>query len=157
MAAIAHPPAYDRARAAVRYDDVARTLVHRFKYVDRLDLAPVMGRWMARRTRTARRSRCADSRAAALTKTQDAALQPVGGADRAIAQASHVLAMHSALKRVRATAQQVDISKAERSENVQGAFRVPPEEKAQVAGRRLILIDVVLTFARVVSPMRATI
>jgi predicted amidophosphoribosyltransferase len=157
MEAIAHPPAYDRACAAVRYDDVARTLVHRFKYVDRLDLAPVMGRWMARRTRTARRSRCVDSRAAALTKTQDAAPQPVGGADRAIAQASHVLVMHSALKRVRATAQQVDISKAERSENVQGTFRVPPEEKAQVAGRRLILIDDVLTFARVVSPMRATI
>ena len=29
MEAIANPPAYQRARAAVRYDDVARTLVHR--------------------------------------------------------------------------------------------------------------------------------
>ena len=48
MEAIADPPAYDRARAAVRYDDIARTLVHAFKYGDRLDLAPVMGRWMAR-------------------------------------------------------------------------------------------------------------
>ena len=28
MEAIADPPAYARARAAVRYDDVARTLVH---------------------------------------------------------------------------------------------------------------------------------
>ena len=47
MEAIADPPAYHRARAAVRYDDVARTLVHAFKYGDRLDLAPTMGRWMA--------------------------------------------------------------------------------------------------------------
>jgi hypothetical protein len=35
MEAIAHPPAYQRARAAVRYDDVARTLVHALKYQDR--------------------------------------------------------------------------------------------------------------------------
>jgi predicted amidophosphoribosyltransferase len=31
MEAIANPPAYDRARAAVRYDDIARELVHRLK------------------------------------------------------------------------------------------------------------------------------
>src|SRR5437667_11756567 len=48
MEAIADPPAYHRARAAVRYDEVARTLVHALKYGDRLDLAPTMGRWMAR-------------------------------------------------------------------------------------------------------------
>ena len=48
MQAIADPPAYQRARAAVRYDDVARALVHAFKYGDRLDLAPLLGRWMAR-------------------------------------------------------------------------------------------------------------
>jgi predicted amidophosphoribosyltransferase len=40
MEAIANPPAY--------YDAVARTLVQAFKYSDRLDLAPMMGRWMAR-------------------------------------------------------------------------------------------------------------
>jgi predicted amidophosphoribosyltransferase len=48
MEAIANPPAYQRARAAVRYDDVARTMVHALKYQDRTDLAPAMGRWMAR-------------------------------------------------------------------------------------------------------------
>src|SRR3982751_2713262 len=48
MEAIANPPAYQRARAAVRYDDVARTLVHALKYHDRTDLAPTMGSWMAR-------------------------------------------------------------------------------------------------------------
>src|SRR6201996_9157346 len=48
MEAIANPPAYARARAAVRYDDVARTLVHALKNQDRTDLAPAMGRWMAR-------------------------------------------------------------------------------------------------------------
>src|SRR5215469_11782653 len=46
MQAIADPPAYGRARAAVRFDDIARTLVHALKYGDRLDLAPTLGRWM---------------------------------------------------------------------------------------------------------------
>ena len=50
-----------------------------------------------------------------------------------------------ALKRVRATPQQVGLSQAERAENVQGAFRVPADGKAEVAGRRLILVDDVLT------------
>ena len=58
MEAIADPPAYDRARAAVRYDDVARALVLAFKYGDRLDLAPMMGALDgARRPRTAGGSR----------------------------------------------------------------------------------------------------
>ena len=48
MQAISDPPAYARARAAVRYDDIARAMVHALKYGDRLDLAPVMARWMAR-------------------------------------------------------------------------------------------------------------
>src|SRR5262249_58968049 len=44
---VADRPAYGRARAAVRYDDIARKLVHAFKYGDRLDLAPMMAGWMA--------------------------------------------------------------------------------------------------------------
>src|SRR5205823_10647568 len=48
MEAIADPPAYQRARAAVRYDEIPPSLVPALKYGDRLDLAPMMGRWMAR-------------------------------------------------------------------------------------------------------------
>src|SRR5271170_6514499 len=47
MEAIADPPAYHRARAAVRFDDISRALVHALKYGDRLDLAPMMGRWLS--------------------------------------------------------------------------------------------------------------
>jgi predicted amidophosphoribosyltransferase len=43
MEAIADPPAYHRARAAVRFDEISRALVHALKYGDRLDLAPMMG------------------------------------------------------------------------------------------------------------------
>jgi predicted amidophosphoribosyltransferase len=49
------------------------------------------------------------------------------------------------LKRVKATPHQVGLSKAERAQNVQGAFRVPPAARAETAGRRLVLVDDVLT------------
>src|SRR5271170_5482043 len=47
MEAIADPPTYYRARAAVRSDYISRALVHALKYGDRLDLTPMMGRWLA--------------------------------------------------------------------------------------------------------------
>ncbi len=52
---------------------------------------------------------------------------------------------HGALKRVKATPQQVGLGKSERAQNVQGAFRVPADGKAEVVGRKLVLVDDVLT------------
>jgi predicted amidophosphoribosyltransferase len=62
----------------------------------------------------------------------------------AISRMSGVPVLHGALKRVRTTPQRVGLSKTERADNVRGAFRVPAEEKGNVAGRWLVLIDDVL-------------
>ncbi|MDP2296589.1 MAG: ComF family protein [Pseudolabrys sp.] len=146
MEAIANPPAYDRARAAVRYDDIARSLVLSFKYGDRLDLAPMMGRWMARAGRELLSG--ADAlvpvplhwrRLWARRFNQAAALA------RAISAISGVPVLDDGIRRVRATPQQVGLSKTERGDNVQGAFRVPSGRKPAIAGRRLVLVDDVLT------------
>jgi len=146
MEAIADPPAYARARAAVRYDDVARTLVHALKYQDRTDLAPAMGRWMARAGRE-------------LLGEADL-LVPVplhwrrgwsrrfnqsGALARVIERQTGVKMASEALRRVRPTEQQVGLSRTQRASNVQGAFRVAPDRKADIAGRRVVLIDDVLT------------
>jgi len=146
MEAIADPPAYERARAAVRYDDVAKKLVHGLKYGDRLDLAPIMARWMA----NAGGKLLAEADALvpvplhwrrqwARRFNQSALLGEI------IAKACGKPVVHGALKRVKATPQQVGLDKSGRAQNVQGAFRVPPEGKAEVAGRRLVLVDDVLT------------
>jgi ComF family protein len=146
MEAIANPPAYNRARAAVRYDDIAREMVHRFKYGDRLDLAPMMGGWMVR----AGRELTADAdglvpvplhwrRLWARRFNQSAALC------HAVSDLTGVSVLLETLKRVKPTQQQVGLDKSERAANVQGAFRVAPDRKADVAGRRLILVDDVLT------------
>ena len=146
MEAIADPPAYGRARAAVRYDDIARKLVHALKYGDRLDLAPAMGRWMA----NAGRELLADADALVPVPlhwrrqwtrrfNQSAMLAEI------IAKASGRAVAHGALKRVKSTPQQVGLDRSARAQNVQGAFRVPAEGKAEVMGRKLVLVDDVLT------------
>jgi predicted amidophosphoribosyltransferase len=63
----------------------------------------------------------------------------------AVSAASGVPIAAGALKRVKFTAQQVGLSRPERATNVQGAFRVPAEGKPEVVGRRLLLVDDVLT------------
>jgi predicted amidophosphoribosyltransferase len=62
-----------------------------------------------------------------------------------ISEISGVPVLQGGIKRVRATPQQVGLSKTERADNVQGAFRVPAEQKAHIAGKRLVLVDDVLT------------
>jgi ComF family protein len=146
MEAIAAPPAYTRARAAVRFDDVARTMVHGLKYQDRTDLAPPMGRWMAHTGSELLRD--ADAiipvplhwkRGWSRRYNQSAALAKM------IAKQSGVPVLADVLKRVRPTVQQVGLSRAERARNVQGAFKVSPLKKADVQGRHLVLVDDVLT------------
>jgi ComF family protein len=146
MEAIASLPAYTRARAAVRYDDVAKTLVHALKYQDRTDLAPTMGRWMAR--------------AGDVLLADADALIPVplhwrrawhrrynqsGALASVIAGQSGVKAKPEWLERARATEQQVGLSRAQRASNVQGAFRVPAERQSELAGMKVVLVDDVLT------------
>ena len=62
-----------------------------------------------------------------------------------IEQQSGVKLASEALRRVRPTQQQIGLSRAQRASNVQGAFKVAPERAADIAGRRVILIDDVLT------------
>src|SRR5437588_6859022 len=142
----ASPPAYARARAAVRYDDVAKTLVHALKYQDRTDLAPAMGRWMARAGQELLNE--ADwlipvplhwRRAWHRRYNQSGALA------HAIERQSGIKVRGELLRRVRATEQQVGLSRPQRASNVQGAFKVSADRQSEVQGRRVVLIDDVLT------------
>jgi ComF family protein len=146
MEAIADPPAYGRARAAVRFDEVARALVHALKYGDRLDLAPTMGGWVASAGRELLKE--ADAlipvplhwrRLWTRRFNQSARLAEV------ISAASGLPLAYDVLKRVKATAQQVGLTRSQRADNVQGAFRVAADARGEVAGRRLVLVDDVLT------------
>jgi predicted amidophosphoribosyltransferase len=62
-----------------------------------------------------------------------------------ISRQSGVKLASEALRRIRPTEQQIGLSRPQRATNVQGAFKVAPERSADIAGRRVILIDDVLT------------
>jgi len=146
MEAIANPPAYQRARAAVRYDEVARTLVHALKYHDRTDLAPAMGRWMARAGREVLDG--ADMLIPVPLHWRRAwhrRFNQSGALGRAIERQSGIALRGDLIRRVRATEQQVGLSRSQRASNVQGAFEVSANAKGEIAGRRLVLVDDVLT------------
>ena len=150
--AIASPPVYDRARAAVLFEDVARDLVHGLKFHDRTELARPIGRMTARAGRE-------------LTVDADVIVpMPLHRSrlfTRKFNQAAliaHVVAAEcglpvdvGSLARIRATLPQVGLSEGEREANVRGAFRVAEAARAAIAARRVVLIDDVLTTGATVS------
>lgn len=146
-AAMSDPPVFERARAVVLYEEgPARHLVQRLKYGDRLDLVPAMARWMGRAG--AELLRDTDLvvpvplnrwRFFARRFNQAAVLA------QAIARDAGLPFDPLALVRVKATRPQVGLTRVQRAENVQGAFKVPEEARPQLTGRRIVLVDDVLT------------
>ena len=144
--AIADPPPFERARAAVLYDGVACDMVRGLKYHDRTDLAPWMAEWMLR----AGGELLAEAnmivpvplhwRRFFMRKfNQSAELA------RAVARVSGVRFEPSVVRRVRQTRPQVGLERREREDNLRGAFRVEPEGALAIAGRRVVLVDDVYT------------
>jgi len=139
-------PAYDRARAVLRYDDGSRDLILGFKHADRTELAPSLARWMARSgaeliadcalivpvplhwTRLAmRRFNQAGLLAQAIGKLADRPVEP------------------QALIRRRATRSQGHLGRLARRRNVQGAMAVAERLTSRVANCRILLVDDVIT------------
>ena len=143
--AISDPPVYHRARAVAYYEEgPIASLVHRLKYADHTELAGPMGRWMAR--------------AGAELLSEADALIPIPLHrmrlfQRRFNQAAllaHGIARYQklsvetdALARRKKTRPQVGLTRAQRSANMQAAFEVTDSSK--IYGKRLILIDDVLT------------
>jgi ComF family protein len=144
--AIAKPPPFGRARAAVAYEGVAGRMAQALKYGDRTDLAPWMARWMRR--------------AGSELLAEADMIVPVplhwrrfwtrrfnqsAELGRALAALSGVAFAPQALARVRPTRRQVGLKPTERDENVRAAFRVPAAAEPLVAARRVLVVDDVYT------------
>jgi ComF family protein len=145
--AIADPPVYRRARAVACFDDgPIRTLVHLLKYGDRIEIARPLGRWMAR---------AGVELLAAADVIVPVPLHRLRLAQRRFNQAAALAHSVSAvcgvatdflaLERVKSTPPQVGLSKLQRAGNVQGAFRVAEAAQMRISGRRIVLVDYVLT------------
>lgn len=145
-AALARPPRFGRARAAVAYDGVARTLVQSLKFRDRTEMAPWMARWMMR----CGRELLADAdMITAVPLHRRRLLWRRFNQSAELARALSRLSSHQfdpdILRRVKPTRQQMGLGLKERQTNVRGAFAVPAKLAGRVAGRHVLLVDDVFT------------
>jgi ComF family protein len=144
-ACLARPPAFDCARAVMRYDDKSRDLVLALKRADRLDLVPAFAKWL--------------SRAGGVLLDEADVIVPVplhrsrlwmrrfnqsALIARELSRVSGRPADPFLLERARRTPSQGEMSSAKaRRRNVLGAFRVPKPQATR--GKTVLLIDDVYT------------
>ncbi len=151
-AAIADPPVFGRARAVCRFDGAARELVHRLKYGDRAELALTLGRMM----KQAGHELIAEADLVVpvplhRTRLWSRRFNQAALLAQAVARQADLPHAPTALARVKRTRQQVGLTRAQRADNLQGALRVPDGARTQVEGRRILLIDDVLTTGSTVN------
>lgn len=142
----AEPHVFGRARAACIYDEGSRDLILQLKHADRLEYAPLFTRWL--------------TRAAAPLLDDTDAVVPVplhwtrllarranqaAEIARPLAQVAGRAYLPDALVRTQRTPTQGGRSARGRRLNVKSAFAVPTAAEREVRGRRLLLVDDVLT------------
>ena len=146
------PPLFGRARSVMTYSDSSRRLVLAFKHADRTDAAPVWGRWLAR----AGADVLADAdvlvpvplhrRRLISRRYNQAALMA-----QALGRETGLPVAVDALVRTRPTPSQGRMNRSQRQRNVVGAFAVRPRGINAVKGRRIVLVDDVMTTGATLS------
>lgn len=139
-----HP--FARARAALAYGEGSRSLILGFKHGDRTDAAATFGRWMAR----AGEDLLAEADLLApvplhwtrlfLRRYNQAALLAL-----AVGRVAGKPVVPDLLVRRRRTRKLGKLGAAARRRTVASAFAVAPRHVTRLAGRRILLIDDVLT------------
>jgi ComF family protein len=145
-------PHFALARSGVRFRGPLREAMHAFKYARAAYLASDLAPFLVAAAESWGRSVVVD----AVTAVP---LYPLRERERSYNQAlllaAHLAAawdlplLHDALRRVRPTATQTALKAADRALNVRGAFAVACPER--VAGRRLVLVDDIMTTGATVN------
>ncbi|MBJ3774083.1 ComF family protein [Acuticoccus mangrovi] len=149
-------PLYDRARAAVVFGPTSQRLIHELKYHDVPGIADLMARLMAPAIRDLAGE--ADVMIPVPLHRRRLAVrrfnQSVMIADR-LAPLVGLPVDRRAVRRVRHTRHQVGLSRDQRANNLAKAFKVA--DPGAVKGRRILLVDDVLTTGATVDSLAVTL
>ena len=145
-ACAAGPPAFARARAAFAYDGESRGLILAFKHGDHTDAAPAYGAWLMR----AGAELLADSDAIVpvplhWTRLFARRYNQAALLAHALQGWTKIPVAPGLLVRRRRTPSQGILGRSARQRNLAGAIAVPAKQRARVAGKRILLVDDVLT------------
>ncbi len=145
-AALAEPPTWDRARAAVAFDEAAKPLIHGLKYRDTQEAGIMMARLMT----SAGRKLLVDADIIIPVplhrrRLWERRFNQAAYLAHAIAKASGRPIAIDILERSKATRTQVGLNYAERAKNVKSAFVVLPMAASRIVGKNIVLVDDVLT------------
>lgn len=148
------PPAWSRGAAAVAYEGVGRALILGLKHGDRLDIAPMAALWMLRAGRDL--VNAADLIAPTPLHWRRMLRRRYNQAGElareiAIAAGRPGDAALDLLVRTSFAGTQEGRTRRERHANVAGAFAVRPRARRRVEGRRILLVDDVLTTGATLS------
>jgi ComF family protein len=143
---LAMPRPWEAGRAALSYRDAGRRVVLALKHADRLDIVPACASWMVR--------------AGKPVLDPDTLLLPVpihwtrlltrrynqaAELCRGVSSLTGLTALPDGLRRTRRTPKQDGMTVDERFANMLDAIRVDPKAEREIAGRRICLIDDVMT------------
>lgn len=156
---------FDFARAAYQSRDLARVLVHRFKYKGQFFLARLLGEMLDQALE--------DPRIAEVAESGEWVLVPVplharrqrerefNQAEELSREVAHRRGLKSvnALRRTRYTRRQAMLDRVERLTNLRGAFAISPKtrESKAIVGKRVLLVDDVLTTGATASECARTL
>jgi ComF family protein len=145
-ACLARRRAFDRVRAAVSYDDASRDLILKLKRADRTDLAGLFATWLSR----AARDLIDDADAVAPVPLHPLRLitrrfNQAAEIARPLARRAGLAYLPDAVIRRRDTPSQGGRSASGRRRNVVAAFAVPRSQWKRVEGKRILLVDDVIT------------
>ncbi len=154
-----HPPPFEHAVAAVEYESPWSDLVRRFKFDAALDLADAI----------AQRKLDAIGRSAAprpdlvlpvplaYERLRERGYNQAWELARRIAPALGCESNTRLLLRTKHTAHQLSLPPAERAANVRGAFAIEPRRQQMLRGRRVAVVDDVMTTSATLAEVARTL